>query len=108
MAKKYNLEKARCKTSFANIGMFPSFSGRKQHFETARECSADAVEYIEEAIIQSNRSKQTESYSEWHDLLCEASFGKGLAEGLLEMKEKTYKNRYRSLLELDLVVGKLK
>ena len=108
MVKEYSLKESRHQLSFAWSSIpHGGFSCTKQLFETARDWNADAIKYIEEAITQCKDSKQTESYSEWQDLLCEASFGKGLAEGLSEMKEETYKNRYRSFQELESVVGKL-
>lgn len=108
MVKKYDLKEAKRKFRFAWRSI--SRNGRlcpKERYESARDENTDAVQYIEEAMADHRKNNQLESYSEWQDLLCEASFGKGLAEGLLEMKEKTYKNRYRSFQELESVVRDL-
>lgn len=104
MVKKYDLEGARRKLSCACSSLLIGFGDTKRRFEDARDKNTDAVKYIEKAISQHEGKEQAEIYSEWQDLLCEASFGKGFADGLLEMKEKTYKNRYRSLQELESVV----
>ena len=107
MVKKYDLKEARHKLGSAEYDIPFGFSETKRDFEFASDSYTDAVKYIEKAINQHEGNEKAESYSEWQDLLCEASFGKGLADGLLEMKEKTYRNRYRSLQELELVVGEL-
>jgi hypothetical protein len=104
MVKKYDLEGARRKLSCACSSLLLGFGDTKRRFEEARDENTDAIKYIEKAISQHKGNEQAETYSEWQDLLCEASFGKGLADGLLEMKEKTYKNRHRSLQELESVV----
>lgn len=107
MAIEYTLSEARRKVGFANIGIYPYFYGQRRQFEIAAEDSAETVKYIEEAMGHYQGSSQTAHYSEWHHLLCEASFGKGLTEGLLEMKDKTYRTRHRSLQELEAVVQEL-
>lgn len=108
MVKKYELKEVKRKSRSA-WGSIPRKGclSPKHRYEIARDQNVDAVEYIEEAIAHHRKKEQLEFYSQWQDLLCEASFGKGLAEGLLEMKNKTYKNRYRSFQELESVVRDL-
>lgn len=107
MAKKYGFKEMRRQTSFA-WGSFPQqFSCAKRDFEIAKALNTEAVNNIENAIEQYKEREQAESHSQWQDLLCEASFGKGLSEGLLEMKSKTYRDNRRSFQELGAIVDEL-
>lgn len=105
MTKKYELGEAKRKFWFAREDIPPDWilTCPKKRYENARESNSTVVQYVEDAIRHHEKSGQLESDSEWHKLLCEASYGKGLAEGLIEMKGKTYKKRSRSLQELEAV-----
>ena len=107
MTKKYHLNEARNKIRWAKHALHSDFQRKKEYFETAAEDNSNVVKFIEEAMTQYKGSKQDAIYLEWQNLLCEASFGKGLTEGLLEMKKKTYKTRFRPIRELESVVQEL-
>lgn len=107
MTEKMDFQETKREISFACNRIPLSFSSKKRDFEIAVDCYNDAVQHVEEAMSQYLGREQSESYSKWQDLLCMASFGQGLSEGLLGMKNKTYRNRYRSFRELELIVSEL-
>lgn len=67
-----------------------------------------AVELYSETVrdIEVLRSKAPNilSYKEWQEYLCMANFGLGFGKGLLDMKNKTYRNSFRSFHEIGSIV----
>lgn len=101
MAKKVDIEEIRRKIRFATYGIVGGYGCKKSDFEMAQKDFRKVVKYIKEAIGQDGREEETRSdAANLTRLLCMASFGQGLTEGLFEMKIKTYRSRYRDHSEI--------
>ena len=102
MTKKDRIKAIESKLRLAaSITPEDCFSQHKRDHEMAVSTYTETVREVEKLR---GYVPDSISYENWQKLLCKSNFGLGFGRGLLDMKNKTYRNRHRSFNDIESIV----